>query len=369
MIRNTVICVVASIVSFLLLEAATRVGLKLGWIDVDANPISGFWADLDPDFGVWHRSNATYVHERSCFKVVYRSNSFGALDKERSLPSAGSRVVALGDSMIEGYTLDTDRRLTDRLERASGIEVLNFATSQIFGPVQYLLVYEKLASRFAHDAVVVGFLPYNDFTDSDWSIGRQAFYNRYRPYLRDVGGSYNLEYFNSAYFEPQDRQGEGQRKLLDRSVAVRAIKRSYAIWQYRTVVNNEVVQSADPLTPKIRSYYYDYSEEDLRLAAHILRRIVAAADGRPVLVFTIPMRHDLENVRSRGAPPLPRWFEAQAKQSGFSYIDLLEVFAKHEASWDKFYHTCDNHWTAEANELAAATILPQIEMLLRKAGP
>ena len=61
---------------------------------------------------------------------------------------------------------------------------MNFATSQTFGPVQYLLVYQTLAKRFAHDVVLVGFLPENDFTDSNWEIGQKAFYNRYRPVLR-----------------------------------------------------------------------------------------------------------------------------------------------------------------------------------------
>jgi len=163
-LKNGALCVVAIVFSALLLEIGLRAGAHLGWIEIDINPLNGFWADIDPDFGVWHRANVSYTHEKSCFSVTYTSNSYGALDKERSRRSPAPRVVVLGDSMMEGLTLGTPQRLSNRLEEMTGIEHLNFATSQTFGPIQYLLAYETLAKKFDHDLVLVGFLPENDFT-------------------------------------------------------------------------------------------------------------------------------------------------------------------------------------------------------------
>src|SRR6267142_690591 len=130
-LKNAAVCLVAIVASALLLEFGLRVAAQVGWIEIDINPLNGFWADMNPDFGVWHRSNA----------------------------------------------------------------------SQTFGPVQYLLVYETLAKKFAHDVVLVGFLPENDFTDSNWEIGQKAFYNRYRPYFVGADGNYELVHFNKAYFD------------------------------------------------------------------------------------------------------------------------------------------------------------------------
>jgi hypothetical protein len=200
-LKNSLLCLLAIALSALLLEFGLSVAAQQGWIEIDINPLNGFWADMNPDFGVWHRSNASYTHAKSCFRVTYTTNSYGAIDKERTKQSANPRVVVLGDSMMEGFTLETPDRLSNLLESMTGIEHMNFATSQTFGPVQYLLVYETLAKNFAHDAVLVGFLPENDFTDSNWEIGKKAFYNRYRPYFVGSNGKYELVHFNKAYFD------------------------------------------------------------------------------------------------------------------------------------------------------------------------
>jgi hypothetical protein len=113
-----------------------------------------------------------------------------------------------------------------------GVEHMNFATSQTFGPVQYLLVYQTLAKRFAHDVVLVGFLPENDFTDSNWEIGQKAFYNRYRPYFVGADSGYELVHFNKAYFDvPQAGQGwlGSCEQHHDRARA----RRAYAIHRFR----------------------------------------------------------------------------------------------------------------------------------------
>ena len=69
--------------------------------------------------------------------------------------SADRRVVVLGDSVMEGLTLETPERLSNLLEGITGVEHMNFATSQTFGPIQYLLAYETLAKKFDHDVVLI----------------------------------------------------------------------------------------------------------------------------------------------------------------------------------------------------------------------
>ena len=206
-LRNGLLCLLAIALSTLLLEFGLSVAAQQGWIEIDINPANGFRADINPDFGVWHRSSASFTHEKSCFRVTYVSNSYGAIDKERSKQSADPRVVVLGDPMMEGLTLETPERLSNLLEGITGIEHMNFATSQTFGPIQYLLAYETLAKKFDHDVVLIGFLPENDFTDSNWEIGQKAFYNRFRPYFVGADGNYELVYFNEAYFDVPQNDG------------------------------------------------------------------------------------------------------------------------------------------------------------------
>ncbi|MBV8190605.1 MAG: hypothetical protein JOY64_07380 [Alphaproteobacteria bacterium] len=371
-LKNAALCLTAAVVSALVLEFGLRLAARQGWIEIDINPLSGFWADSNPDWGVWHRPNATFTHEKSCFRVNYASNSYGALDKERSRDATAPRVVVLGDSMMEGMTLETPTRLSNLLEQATGIEHLNFATSQTFGPVQYLLVYEKLAKQFAHDVVLVGFLPENDFTDSNWEIGQKAFYNRYRPYFVGGNGHYELVHFNKAYFDGERREkGEGLERpflyLWDNSMTLRAMRRAWAIRQFRTVVDDQVVQAAEPLTKGIRSFYYDYDAKDQDITRYTLAKLVQAAEGRPVVILTIPMQRDLLNLKDRGTPPLPAWFATMSRELGFTYLDLMPVLAAHPEQWDDYYHRCDHHWTAKANALVLPVVAPVIEQAIAKA--
>src|SRR5262245_62400166 len=82
--------------------------------------------------------------------MTYRSNSYGARDVERTLTSDRPRVLVLGDSMTEGLGVALEQRFTNLLERETGIEHLNFATSGDFGTTQYYLLYKTLASKFSH---------------------------------------------------------------------------------------------------------------------------------------------------------------------------------------------------------------------------
>jgi hypothetical protein len=182
----------------------------------------------------------------------------------------------------------------------TGVEHMNFATSQTFGPVQYLLVYETLAKRFAHDVVLVGFLLENDFTDSNWEIG-------------------------------------------------------------------QIVQAAEPLTKGVRSFYYDYDQADQAITRYTLNRLMRAADGRPVVIVTIPMLRDLLNLKDRGRPPLPTWFGQMGRELGFTYVDLLPVLAVNAGDWSGYYHECDHHWTSKANALVAKALAPVMEEAVASA--
>ena len=146
---------------------------------------NSFWADINPDFGVWHRPNGHFFHQGGCFNVQYTTNSYGARDVERSLHSTQPRTVVLGDSFVEGLGVADQYRLTNILEKETGREYLNFGTGGDFGPLQYALLYKTLAAKFDHNLVLVGVLPDNDFRDMDPAWGKTHHQGRYRPYYAD----------------------------------------------------------------------------------------------------------------------------------------------------------------------------------------
>jgi SGNH hydrolase-like domain, acetyltransferase AlgX len=96
--------------------------------------------------------------------------------------------------------------------------------------------------------------------------------------------------------------------------------------------------------------------------------LVRAADGRSVIIVTIPFKRDLLNLRDRGAPPLPAWFRQMSKDLGFTFVDLLPILAASPSDWESYYHECDHHWTAKANALVAEALAPVMEQVLATAN-
>ncbi|MEC8252486.1 MAG: hypothetical protein VX044_04685, partial [Planctomycetota bacterium] len=149
---------------------------------------AGFWGDLSETFGAWHPPNTRYLHQKACFSVFYESNAHGARDVARRREHDGPRVVVLGDSFMEGYGVDAEARLSNVLERATGIPHLNFGTSGNAGSTHAFALYSTFASGFAHDAVVASILPENDFDDD---VPKP---DRYQPYWSGSYPDYELEF-------------------------------------------------------------------------------------------------------------------------------------------------------------------------------
>ncbi len=309
-----------------------------------------FWADLDPAFGVWHPPGARYRHRTSCYDVLYEANRHGARDRDRSERSAGPRVVVLGDSFVEGYGVARADRFTDRLEERTGIPHLNFGTAGSFGTTQSMLLYETLASRFDHDAVVFGILPDNDFLDDDLGHGRRRHAHRYRPYLSGDHPSYEVVYFREELGDPRTtrplRLGKLLREFTYSANAVRHLK---------GVLRERAAREGSGPAERYAGYA-DYGDEQFARVRFALERIVEHAAGRPVLVFTIPRPADFERVPHAGTSRLAEDMQRAAREVGFQYVDLLRLLRNVEGGTDRLFLSCDGHWSPWGHEVAAGIL-------------
>ena len=310
-----------------------------------------FYAYIDPVVGIWRFPNKTIQHETDCFSVALTANSAGARDVERSLDSDDPRrVVVLGDSMVEGHGLPKEQRSTDLLERATGIEHLNFGTSGSFGTIQEWLYYREYASRYDHSDVFLFILPANDFNDNDPAAWEA---DVYRPFLRPAGDSYELYYpveFEDRYTGARGF-GEIVKNTIDNNVYVLNAAR-VGIRYYKELRKAERPAEA-------RNYYDSYSAEDLRVILHALRELITEAADRPVHIFTIPLVGDLEFARQHGYDfELVR--ELNTLASGYRnvrYTDLLPPLMQYvDASDIRFRDLtlgCDSHWGARGARAVA----------------
>ena len=307
-----------------------------------------YLADISPVFGVWHLPNVQ-VEQTSADgdDIHYRTNEHGMRDRPRAFRSdASRRVVALGDSMIEGAGVEAEDRMTDLLEAATGDEHLNFGTSGNFGPIQEWLLYGDLARKFDHTAIYLFCLPDNDFHDNN---AAKFSPDRYRPYLRKTDAGYEAYY--TVAFEKRFRG-----VAMDSSTVLK-----HQIYN-RVRLLNAILQ-IDLRRQNKKAAYDDFSDDDAERLLYTYRRIAESAAPRPVTIFIVPrhkdfLAHDAGTLEARVVELLKRF---AAEREGVEVYDLMPYFldsAKARGlNWRRFYLVHDGHWSPLGHRVAAEAVL------------
>ena len=125
------------------------------------------YTEFDSDLGWVKRPGAHARYTRTEYTVDISINSLGMRDRERTVdpPPDTQRVLALGDSFVEGYTVSADEMATRVMERTLShpgcrVEVLNGGTAG-YSTDQELIFYRKTGRSFKASTVVL-FFYYND---------------------------------------------------------------------------------------------------------------------------------------------------------------------------------------------------------------
>lgn len=342
-LRNLLGLAVSLVLGGAAFEAVTWLAVAQGWLDTPRpnRGSTGFWWGGHPTLGVWRHPDSEGTLPGACFSVTYRTNSVGARDRERPRRADGPRVVVLGDSFLEGWGLELEDRLSDRLERATSIPHLNFAMAH-FGPYQELLVYRELASGFEHHAVIASVLPANDFADVELALAESIpdYEYRYRPYLEGEPPHY--------------------REVFHREPFLRRLLRQHS-YVWNAVASRLGALRSRPRERPDRSWFYDAEEPRVQRMEEILRRLAAEVGDRPLAVLLIPTLRDLRRYRRSGPPPLAERLEAAGRRDGYRTIDLLSAMAGRSRNWPAYFLPCDYHWSRFGNRTAESLVRPGLE--------
>jgi len=290
--------------------------------------------DYHPGYGTCQEPNSFYVHRKNCFNVTYAMNGLGFRDKVRTSKTDCSRVLVLGDSMLFGMGLSIEDRLSDRLEKLTGIEHLNFAISGT-GTTQHWLVYKSVRDQFKHEAVLVGFLPCKMLED-DPNVGPRLYPGAYRPYLDQTG-------------EPQMPAISLQTN--DLPLFQRMLKNFSHTYNVAAFLYYGRRASSCP-----RPDAYHYTEAQKQRTIYLMRQIKALAGVRSLRLIIIPSREDVAEYARTGKSPLVA--ELERDLPDISVTDLMPVFA---ASKEHLYFDCDPHWNARANQIAASLLADKLD--------
>jgi hypothetical protein len=351
-----------------------------------------------PEFGWILEANASYtnlLYEES-IPVIY--NSQGWRDTEHSVQKPGdkTRIVVLGDSFMEGYSVRLEDLMSKRLEHLSDIEgykteVINLGVGG-YGTLQQYLVYKKVGRLYQPDIVLLGFYFGNDLRDNSYELG-SMFLNRTsiklssRPFLRHTElpawriTQVDYDGAMSRYTSHKEREKTLTETIAEKSAlfvtAHEVYKKIKARYQSMSIQDeNSTKRALERHLAQFGQYYCDEPAEYKRaweITGAIIQKLdqVVSEDGAELVVFTVPALNEVDpsiirNLENQNMSTPALCVEAAPSylrlmrlldELDVTYLDLLPDFrrAMRQDSVELFRRS-DAHWNELGHDLAAKKI-------------
>jgi hypothetical protein len=390
---NVLLMLASLLAVFVVLEIAARMHFRAHGRKGKEGRERTSYTIFDPTLGWRLRPNARAHYERGEYSTDVVTNSLGMRDRERPIvPSPGSfRILALGDSFVEGYTVSLDQTVAQVIEHAlSGprcpIDVINAGVGG-YSTDQECLLYRASGRRLGARVVLLFFF-YNDLAP----LLDASYYGAPKPLFvgdRHGGLALRTEHIRESPPKPEASQppkrGGGPRLRsaawawlsLRLSVGAPRLHDALARWGFWEPVDRQ------PVNPELKAFHLRPSADVLaawwladRLLAMLRREV--EADGARLLVVYVPARMEVDDRAWESAciqySLLPeRWsrqavvrrLEESGRRGGFPVLDLTPALrAANVAPFWRTYLQFDAHWNARGHRVAGEAIVAY----LRGAG-
>ncbi len=349
------------------------------------------WRNELSKWGAWHIPNSSSQHVTDCFQATYKSNNIGARDSlDYTISSPSPRILLLGDSFAEGYTVNEEETAAKFLSNLTKLPVLNFGTAFDFGPLQYYLLYSELAAKYDHSELIIFFLPMNDFVDNDPASMAYSWIgnSRYRPYQKiDKNGKYLYFYPPQAmprrsFLESKKENGIGGYwnnllRISNRIATVRLLKSlRYRIKSPLTTAKEQskVVSKSQTSSTSLmerstlevtQAAWFSTPFNQQKAALYWLSLLIEKASSidrvKRITLLAIPSLHDISYMTKRELDPeTPYWVrslrESELTNSKLEFINGLRYMPTQRSSQLSLFQSCDPHWSPKGNKWAADLI-------------
>lgn len=339
---------------------------------------------FDPNLGWRNKPGATVRYNRREYRTEVTINSLGFRDVERTIsrPAAGSRVLVLGDSFVEAYTVERDESLTRRLESVAAdatcaVDVVN-AGVHGYSTDQEALWYHAEAGPMGADVVAIA-VYYNDIIHNI----RDRYAISLKPLLENRDGA--LVAVNTPLPErkiPGDDVAPappGSRKIEGSALKTLVLERLFtgAPHWYEALARAGIVETyaPDSIPDELRVYRKGNRNPEIERAwertAEILgwlSETIRARGARPVLIH-VPARFEVSDRafdltllrygldRSAWDPGRVRHrLSGIAAEKGFEFLDLAPDLRASKGLLAEPYFPHDGHWNAKGHDVAARAL-------------
>jgi len=340
--------------------------------------------ERDPLLGWRKKAGAKRVITTAEFSSTETVNSRGIRGKEYSYekPPGQFRILILGDSFAEGYTVNDKHLFSERLETMlnnlnDGLhyEVINAGTVG-YGTDQELLFFETEGKKYSPDVVLLLFYE-NDVLEN---ISVTEMYSKYKPLFRLINDQLILEETPTdgsvAHFKPQDQakakpflQTYLQRLLLFRFAKEQLVRLGILS------IENEVEESDKRYFQILGLYDTAEVKYAWALTTRLLQKLKDSVSeiGSKLVVFYIPSVYALDEsvwIHTSRKFGLERgqWdllkpevrLDRVCETLGIPFRSLGDIFrsraAESELRPSFFYHIGDGHWNNEGHKEAARAL-------------
>jgi len=340
------------------------------------------YTEYDPILGWRKTPGARIVYHRREYTVEVAVNSRGLRDRERGYEAPGGtpRILALGDSFIEGYTVALPQTATQVLESslafAGGpVEVINAGTAG-YSTDQELLFYLTEGHRYS-PRIVLLFFHYNDVIYND----RQDYFGIPKPVFEMGEGRPCVHHLPVKERSPDAAGSPATENEPEGPSALREWIRE-RMWYGAPTAYNAVGRLGlwppmRRMSTRLELRVYERRavapvEDAWAKTAAILGEVARAtqARGARLLLIHVPSRMEVDDQTWRLSRQLYGWDEAGwdrgrvaqrlkdvGAQAGIPVLDLTEPLRRASEGWgDKPYFTYDGHWNALGHRIAAEEV-------------
>jgi hypothetical protein len=340
------------------------------------------YTEYDPLLG-WHKvPGARVTYHRREYDVEVVINDDGLRDPPRSPePAPGTlRILAAGDSFLEGYTVALEQTVTQQLERQLGeqgcrAEVINGGTTA-YSTDQELLFYRSQGARY-HPSIVTLFFFYNDILYND----RQFYFGLNKPIFQMTDEGLTLHRYpvrRPPTPTPAPEPAGPEQSSPEGSALLEWI--GERLWTsaprlYDALASARLWEPMRRVAPRTELRVYgvrriEVLEEAWLKTEAILRtfRDEVTASGARFLVVYVPSRMEVQDDSWNLTQALYRdvQFERDAvarrlrglgERNDFAVLDLTQaVRAADRGLLGRPYFRFDGHWTARGHAAAAGAL-------------
>jgi len=164
-----------------------------------------------------HRPNISLIFKKGYYTMRVKTNSEG-LREEKDYNYLGKSIIFLGDSIVEGASVDNDQTFESIFERLTGITALNFGVGSSNTRLEYYFLKAKYRTSYNTCHIVLGFCL------NDWDQLDRCFDENYGNWV-----PCKIDWYQRKFFRREDNESSRTKvkNVLKKSHFVLFLWRSY----------------------------------------------------------------------------------------------------------------------------------------------